>query len=196
MLLSLLKLWVLKASIKGNYGGIQLSDTATKAKHSDEFVIFTIQALRLIERTDPRRFSVVQQELRYISNIPQLSGASFRRSTRECAIDFLRYQSPRNEPGYEWYLAQYACIIIHESTHGRIYRFGIPYNDKTWLRVERLCHKEAQRFARHLLSDEYNFSTLLPKFDPTWWRNYRALTKLDRTRQLLARFREVDAARK
>ncbi len=196
MLFTLLMHWALKSNIKGSYGGIQLTDMIAEGHHSAEFVVFTIQALRLIERTDPRRFDFVQQELRYIANTPLLSGGAYKRATRRCQIDFLRYRCARNQPGYEWYLARYACTIIHEATHGRIFRFGIPYNEKTWQRIERLCYREEERFVKRLHSEEYDYSTLLPEFDPIWWRDFRTQPKLEQMKKLLARHREVEASTK
>ena len=196
MLFTLLMHGVLKSNIKGSYGGIQLTNMTMNENHSAEFVVFTIQALRLIERTDPRRFSVVQQELRYIANTALLSGGAYKKATRRCQIDFLRYRCARNQQGYEWYLAFYACTIIHEATHGRIFRFGIPYNEKTWLRVERLCHKEEERFAKRLHSEEYDFSRLCPEFDPTWGQNFRDQSIFEKVKNIRARYREVAAAKK
>ncbi len=183
-------------NIKGNYGGILLSDTTRHGLYSAEFVVHTIRALQLIERVDPRRFSYVQSELRYINNEALISGGLYIRAYHSCWIDFLRFREGLDcpEPEYEWYLALYACLIVHEMTHGRLHSFGIPYNGKTWERIERICRMEEKRFATHLSSENYSFETLVPNFNPMWWRDDRKTPLLRRLRKLRARMREVDGA--
>lgn len=197
-MISLLNHWILKKKIKGSYAGILLVDMISGPQISDEFIRHTTQALQLIERVDPRRFYYIQRELCYIINEPLLSGGAYCRIGRSCSIDFLRYRQylEHTAPEYEWYLARYASVIVHEATHGRIHRFGIPYNRRTWERVERLCHLEQKRFVTHLHSENYDLSRLIGDFDPTWWRDDRKSSRFQQIKQLLARMREIEAADK
>lgn len=185
--------WMLRSHVCGGYKSILLADMTVKRQRTAEFAAFTLDALRLIERTDPRRFRYLQREVRYVVNVPLLSGAAYKRETRRCSIDFQRYAIRLEMPEREWYLAAYASAIVHEATHGRIHHFGIAYNETTWERIERLCRTEERRFANRLQGEYYDFSTLVPDFDLTWHRQHRARTRFQYMKQVMARSRELEA---
>lgn len=193
-LFTFIQRWALNGSVRGSYGDIRLGDMTFTAQHSADFVAQTTQALQLIERVDPRHFYYVRSELRCIVNEPLLYGGMYRKKTHSCSIDFLRYRCDPNLPEYEWHLATYASTLVHEATHGRIHRFGIPYNNKTWMRVERLCRLEQKRFASRLHSETYDFRMLVPDFDPAEWQAIRKLSLIQRARKLIVRSREIDRA--
>ena len=44
--------------------------------------------------------------------------------------------------------ANIACAIVHEATHARLLRFG--YDERIRHRIERICHKQEEAFARRL----------------------------------------------
>ncbi len=197
-MISALNHWILNKNITGSYRGILFSDSMSDDRHSAEFVAHTTRALQLIEQVDPRRFFYTQREILYIVNDPLLTVGAYHGASRCCSIDFLRYRSSleQSAPDYEWYIASYASVIVHEATHGRIYRFGIPYNSKTWERVERLCHKEQKRFTAHIESENYNFKSMGGEFDPIAWRNSRRMSRFQQIKKRLSRMREIEAADK
>ena len=64
---------------------------------------------------------------------------------RACYVDFTRVDFSQHPTRAAW---GYAAALVHEATHGRIRRLGIPYSRKTRERVEHLCDAEAARFLR------------------------------------------------
>jgi hypothetical protein len=44
--------------------------------------------------------------------------------------------------------AAIACAIVHEATHGRLYKLGIPYSESIRHRVEMVCVKASLLTAR------------------------------------------------
>lgn len=149
-----------------------------------DFQEVTQDALSLIRRTDPRRYSIVVRELRYIGNTGVLCGvlfggiAFYHRWLRACTVDFGSCQLKKGSEHYEWYLAWYAACLVHEATHGRLESLCFPYTKRTKARIERICTAEQCRFACRIASNAYDFSTLVPPFDETNWHYPGIITRL------------------
>jgi hypothetical protein len=145
---------------------------------------------------------MVQREVDYVVNNMLISGGDYRRSERSCNIDYEKGYpatvSMDSDPAHRWYIARLACTIVHEATHGRIYSFGIPYNKKTRVRIERLCVLQARRFATHQLDPHYDFTKLVPPFDAAQWEPYwnPKLQRKLRKALLIRLFRELRAGNK
>ena len=195
MILYSLQKLLLKTNVKGAYGSIRIVDMGGSGPSSAAFITFTIQALQLIEKVDSRRFGYIQREIRYIANTPLLTGASYTRELLRCSVDIDRYACTPDTPEYEWYLASYACTLVHEATHGRVYHYGISYDEHTYLRIERLCHQEATRFSQRLNSRHYDFDRLVGKFDAGRYENYwsqrKVISRFEYLKQMLARMCET-----
>ena len=153
---------------KKSIGGIVLVGMGRTDRSNDAFQQVTEDALQLIKTHDPRRFRCLQRELTYIVNGILPTYGKYIRQTRSCEIDFDKYKVRRGMEHYDWYLAYYASVIVHEATHGRLHSLGIPYNKHTRSRIERLCHCEQKRFARHL-PPVYDYTTLISEFNEADW---------------------------
>jgi hypothetical protein len=46
--------------------------------------------------------------------------------------------------------AHIACLLVHEAQHGRLARYGIPYNRAYRIRIERLCVSAEREFLTRL----------------------------------------------
>ena len=180
------------------FGTITISNGAMRRDLDVPFAQATCAALEMIQRYDPRRFRVIEREVRLIVNQSLASGASYDRSIRHCKIDFARYwvdadgricADPQAED-YEWYLARYASTLIHEATHGRLESLHFAYTQDTRLRIERICVNEQRRFLAHLPQDEYDFKALVPVFDSQRWEAHWRLGWWKRKLLLLQRQRE------
>jgi hypothetical protein len=132
-----------------------------------EFVARTQEALDLIRRHDPRRFRRIQSRLRYIVNKELFSGGEYDRRLHACHIDFERLDFAAN---HEWCLLWYASALVHEATHGVIASKGVPYDDNTRARIERLCHTEEKRFV--LRARPRALNDIVGEFDETQWSEY------------------------
>ncbi len=174
--IELLNRLILRIDRKTKYLGIVIADGRVQSKDGLTFINATKAALDLIHQNDPKRFQIVQHEVRIIYNVPLLSFAKYTRTYRQCSVDFgyyvkngRTYLSTQNEH-YEWHLAGYAAVIVHEATHGRLESLYFPYNKVTRVRIERICCAEEGRFAARLKSENYDFRKgLIPEFAEQNW---------------------------
>lgn len=184
--------WLLRTRQVAEYHGILIADYTSNGSVKG-FAVFAIQALQLIERCDPRAFTMVQRHVRYIVDYILLSGAQYRAATSECDIDFARYVDPNQPQHYEWFLATFAGAIVHEATHARIHAFGIPYNNDNWMRVEQMCVGREELFARRLGCARYDFSKSVPAFDRGRWEKHRSMSSSQRLKLTFARMKDVES---
>lgn len=176
---------IIKSSIKDIYYGISLCDINLDDSDDVKFIKRTKEALDLIAKVDPLRFSRVKKELRYIVNQELISGGTYRRGLRACIIDFGRYKFDEN---HEWYLYCYAGTIVHETTHAYIYSRNIRYLPQNRVRIEKICHSEKNRFLKKIgneLADE-----LIREFNETNWNLYWHGSKWQKLKALLKRIRK------
>ena len=154
----------------GEVDGITICDPCAPDLEKSSFFKHTGEALSLIRKFDPKRHRRVCRYLRYIVNRPLISGGNFERVGKICSVDYDKHYAagPR-----QWRERAYACLIIHEATHGMLDAKGIAYSKKNWEQTERLCKLEEYRFIRRVdewWADEH----LSPKrFNPAYWRRYR-----------------------
>lgn len=114
------------------------------------------EALELIEQNDPRRFERVKREIRVIVQMPVASGGSYSCLMRACTLD-LRHFPLTEKPKFE--LVLLAGLIVHEATHGHLFRKGIVHTKRVFRRTETACWKEEVRFAKKL---GFDFREFLP----------------------------------
>jgi len=164
---------LLRSYVRARYGRIAVTDISKGKNTYPSFAESTIDALRLIETVDLRRFRVVERELAFIVNEELLSAGRYYQPLRSCSCDFSQYQFDKKHEHYEWWLAYHAGLIVHEATHGRLMSLYFPYTKKTRLQIERICHAEQRRFVARLPSERYDFARdLVGPFDETRWHSY------------------------
>ena len=163
--------WLLKTCICGSYSGVALTNL-TVTTDNDSLAQTLTDALKLIERHDPRRFRRVQREVRYIAADYLLAAGTWRHRTRTCALNPQYCKIAPDSPDREWELAYIAAVIVHEATHGALHSRGCPYDEKNRARVERICRTEEKRFISRLESERYDLSALIPPFDETRWHEH------------------------
>jgi hypothetical protein len=160
----------------GNYETIRLVDIATApedVKSNKEFIAFTANALDLIRATDPRRYRILLREVRLIVNSRIMGGGQYMREFRRISVNFPLYNVDPVDERYKMYLAGYACILVHEATHGRLFSLGIPYNKRTWERCEGLCFLEEKRFISRLNAVTYDPQHLVEEVDAARYKSMR-----------------------
>jgi hypothetical protein len=169
--IKLLDWLALKFSRVGEVDGIGIYDLTPKELSESTFLQPTAEALGLIRQHDPRRYRRVCRYIKCIVNRPLITAGSFEWRRSMCNVDYNKRFTPANPP--QWNLRVYACLLVHEATHGLLRATRLPYNDKTWERTERLCSLEEYRFIRRVdewWADEYRS----PKqFNPELWRRHR-----------------------
>jgi hypothetical protein len=101
------------------------------------------EALQLIKRHDPRRYSRLVHELKHVwvpGRIP--SRGSFNSRSEICELDkeFVLAETPE----------LIASVIVHEATHARLRRCGIGYEEEIRPRVEAICVRRELAFTAKL----------------------------------------------
>jgi hypothetical protein len=163
-------LWVVKKSCVGRFDDVAICDLLATDFPKSAFLGPTVKAMELIKEFDPRRYRRVCRQIRYIVNRPLISAGNYEREKRICNVDYNKHFAAESP---EWRLRVYACLIVHEATHGLLMEKGVDYNNKTWQRVEKLCSLEEYRFAKRVdewWADEYQSPK---RFDPARWKLYR-----------------------
>ncbi|MGO1077775.1 hypothetical protein [Inquilinus sp. CA228] len=105
------------------------------------------QALQLIKTHDPYRYRRVLNELDrvWVHLLPN-GAAHFVPELRRCVIDPRLIVSSSSE--------FIASVIVHEATHGRLMRYRVGYSEEIRRRVEILCMRQEQAFARRIPNGE------------------------------------------
>jgi hypothetical protein len=140
--------------------GIQLVVPAAEPDDTERFFAAVTNALELIQRTDPRRWRHVRNELRRMVLVNG-GGESYHRGLQAYVVDLptLRTRSQ----------ADLAATIIHEATHGRLYRWGIGYTPELRERIERVCVGEEISFLKRLSGTESLVEKRLADLMTKWW---------------------------
>lgn len=102
-------------------------------------------ALSLIERYDPVRYSRICRDLKFIQ-IAVLFGAlgQYSHRTKTCQLE-RRYVLAE-----ETTVELIASVIVHEATHARLYRIGIAYDEDQRTRIENICFRREMAFGKRL----------------------------------------------
>ena len=122
--------------------GIRILDSLSQTRA--DFVRVIEEALSLIQRTDPLRFSRVKREIRTIDNSIGQVGPFYMRPLRLAGVN-LRYFRRVDDP-----VAFIASILVHNATLGHLYTHWVLRNDRNRDRVDVVCAREADRFMRRL----------------------------------------------
>ncbi len=173
------RLWLQRTSEVGRFEGIVLADLRNSGNQTEHFRDTFLASLRLLQRTDPRRFARVQRHIAWITNCTlSHGGAEYYHSVRSCFIDF---QEPAPPFDAEYLIGWYACTLVHEATHGVICSRGILYTPALRERIECLCVREEQRFLRRLATTEPELAARIDlEFVPSDWNWYWGSTPFER----------------
>ncbi len=167
--------------------GILIADLGPSSHFPGVFESTTIEALRLIQEADPRRFRRVKREIKCIINSLLLGVGEYRRLCHTCRVDFARLYLENN---YHESLREYACTLVHEATHGHIHSRYVPQYSKNYDRVERLCILEEMRFARRLGFSQAELDEIVgEQMLKRPWHEYRSMNLVQRIKRVLTRWR-------
>jgi len=190
--------WLQKQHEIGCVEGIVLVDLYDDTPFFRETIT---AAIELLKQNDQRRFARLK---RHIASIVQTTrpfgGAGYFHNRKMCEIDFS--PKPKSEYEVQFYAAYYACVLVHESTHGVLHSRGIPYTPENRTQIEELCLAEEARFARHLRIDSRILEWLQRalQFDLARWQPQWTATRWQRfirtMRRILARNREENRERR
>lgn len=177
-------LWILSTlsdEKKSIHDGISLCDVNWNDHDDQGFFQETKRALRLIDKTDSKRYQRVRDYIAYIVNIESASLATYN-SGKICKVDFGKYEFS-NHP--EWSHYMYAAMLVHEATHGYLREKQFRYIKSNRLRIERICRSEENRFLSRI--DSAWGDELQIPFDPHDWD---PISAFERARKQLKRISE------
>ncbi len=181
--------WLESSFPQCSVNGIKIIDASLPRRDDPRFLTDTVDALRLIESVDPRRYRRIRRHLKQILNTESITFAYYNRLRKQCSVDYGRHTNPEHREWYQWW---YATVLVHEATHGTVYAHKIMYTRALRARIERLCHTEAKRFARRADAQDRHWSDALVKpFDERDWYWYWNFTRWQRTKALFQRYREA-----
>ena len=159
-------LWSMRKGEGGRFDGIGLVDNRG---HDDSFLQVMQCSLRLIQEHDARRYARIKRHISWIVNqVCNALGGQYQPSIRACFLQF----DPAPDLSRDVVIAFWACMLVHEATHGVIETRGIKMRTENRVRIERLCTAEQNRFATRLTGHDparYPAVLLQHKFDAGYW---------------------------
>lgn len=103
------------------------------------------EALSLLKADAPGRYERIRQSLKGFLNFGIDSiNASYDPRTAVCRLGEKFILAPDTTA------KAVACTVVHEATHGRLFKLGIPYDEPLRYRVEIICIKAALLTAQKL----------------------------------------------
>ena len=109
---------------------------------SERFFSLTIQALGLIQESDPRRYKRVKKHLPNIAFV-KYGMNCYKPPARAFYVDSLTAD-----------VRDFAAAIVHEATHGYLNDLKLKYNKETQEQHERICTMEGMRFLRKVILED------------------------------------------
>ncbi len=176
---------LMKESCLCRIDGVAVCDMSIEQHLQADFLKLTSEAMALIKSTDARRYRRVCLNLSYIVNSPLITPGNYDHKDRICNVDYAKHFRSEDQ---QWNLRMFACLLIHEATHGVITTRGILYQNDDRERIERLCHREEYRFALRIDHGYANAS--IGSFDPNRWKPYWEGSRQDRAAASWKRLRE------
>lgn len=180
-----MELWAVRKAEVGRFDGIGLVDLRG---HPPSFRQTIESALQLVRAHDPRRYARITKHIRWIANrVTNSMGAEFEGSIGVCNFEFSDFLGP--DPDVT--AARYACLLVHEATHGAIESYGIVMRPHNCIRLERLCVTEQNRFAARLTaadSERYPRDSLHLDFRAGYWHREWSDSPMKRRLSFLRRW--------
>ena len=127
--------------------GIVIAEYGPKDSLDPLFVPKTKEALDLLKKIDERRFRRVQKEIKAIIKSSNRRKAAYHGPLKVCLVDFDAFRFCENPNDIDK-VKLYACVLLHEATHGRLERIGIPTSRRSKNKREKICVEEEIRLSR------------------------------------------------
>jgi hypothetical protein len=104
------------------------------------------EALALIKERDPYRYKRVLRHFDTILVLPMPNQGECVPDLRRCVVN--------KELAETGAIDAIASVIVHEATHGELFRRGIGYQEAARQRVEDICTRQELAFAKKLTREE------------------------------------------
>jgi hypothetical protein len=135
----------LKQHERRRVNGIRICAASSRGRETEEHVAEKVErALLLISQYDPLRFRRLVRDIEIILVMREIPRASYDEDSRTCKVD-VNFVVDKSVS-----IAEVAGTIVHEATHARIHRAGIPTQTSNHARIERVCCKAKIAFGRRI----------------------------------------------
>lgn len=172
------------------FSGIAILNAAPKSRRNEEFDCIIESALTLIQKTDPKRFRRIANEISTICNSVQVEAAKYIRLPKVCALDLAQFQIEDNDKDFT--IISVALVLVHESTHGFLHARGIAKTKTNRRRIEALCDLESVRFAARLQTRKWDWSEIISLANSEHEQDrLESLTLLEKMKLLRDRWRDT-----
>jgi len=140
-----LMLYMFRSCKRSGFDGIEIGVKKKKEADAEMARTKVIIALVLIREFDPRRYRYLLRDVKRIMvwGHPGHLG-SWYNACALCELSEKYVLDPETTPEV------LAATIVHEAMHGRLFRWGIGYEEEKRERVEHICCKAMIAFARRL----------------------------------------------
>jgi hypothetical protein len=158
--------WLLRGAIqlapRCEFRGVLLADIASAAEREDVFIGLK-RALQVIADNDARRFKRLLSLIRWVVVIPQGGGrGQYSHGLHACLLDSEHVLNDRSE--------LVAATIVHETSHARLLRAGIPYIPRLRERIERTCTLDEIDFLQRLPDSDELVDEARRDLEKGWWQ--------------------------
>ena len=140
-----LVLYMFRKCERSQFDGIEIGVMTNKKFDAEMARTKVIIALVLIREFDPRRYRYLQRDVKRIMvwGHPGHLG-TWHNTSALCELSQKHVLDPETMPEV------LAAIIVHEAMHGRLFRWGVGYEEEKRERIEHICFKAEIAFARRL----------------------------------------------
>ena len=162
------------------YEGVGIVDFGN---NENEFHELIIDSLELIKSTSPTDYYNIINHTDYIVNFDSIrnSYASYSIYGKHIQINAFQYW----QDDAEYYsFCHIARTLVHEGAHARLGSRNVPYGENNWERVERLCERRANKFAKSIENPKEDIGALIKEFDPSWWIKNRKMSKFQQFKNI------------
>ena len=123
------------------------------------------EALALLDANAPARFRRLASDVPLIVVVSSRGAAQFVPKARAIFVDPAAAETASTP--------LLAAALVHEATHARIHRAGIPYGSKWRERIERCCTRQEADFLRPFPNGEARTESVTRKLELRWWEEQR-----------------------
>ncbi|MCB1088194.1 MAG: hypothetical protein KDM63_14175 [Verrucomicrobiae bacterium] len=174
--------------------GIQIA--SIRKDHAD-FLRVIRRSFDLLREHDPKRLKRICSTANWIVNCSLDSGAmsgQYRGQDPSILIDFEMLEEFGDELVHAGYVA---ALLVHESTHGILWKRGIRYDEDTRVQSERICMAEQNRFLARLnvVRDGLGIS-LQEEFQPERWNESWTMSDWQKLKKAIQRMSEFEKRQK
>lgn len=172
-------------SVIGTIEGVPIVSLRGDSSDFLRVITFSFDLLRV---HDPKRLRRVVSSARWVVDCSLAMGArsgQFRHSHLAIEMDFEFAEEFGDDLRHA---AFYACLMVHEATHGMLLARGFDYTEESRAQTERICIAEENRFLARLAGVRVDLADSLQiEFDEALWDESWNMSRAEEVKRLFKR---------